>query len=119
MIYEEVQVGADQRLRGKATLTAAGRAVANMPSCPWTTKDLQERIFHLLGEGERKMLTLLIAAFPESLTRVELAGQAGYSNAKSGGFAAPLARLVEVGFCGNSPVWSRAGKRNALSQKAG
>ena len=25
------------------------------------------------------MLTLLIAAFPESLTRVELAGQAGYS----------------------------------------
>ncbi len=83
---------------GKATLTAAGRAVANMPSRPATTKDLQERIFHLLGEGERKMLTLLIAAFPESVTRVELAGQAGYSNAKSGGFAAPLARLVELGF---------------------
>ncbi len=41
------------------------------------------------------MLTLLIAAFPESLTRVELAG---YSNAKSGGFTAPLARLVELGF---------------------
>lgn len=44
------------------------------------------------------MLTLLMAAFPESLTCVELAGQAGYSNAKSGGFAAPLARLVELGF---------------------
>ncbi len=29
---------------------------------------------------------------------VELAGQAGYSNAKSGGFAAPLARLLELGF---------------------
>jgi len=83
---------------GKATLTVAGRSVANMPSRPATTKDLQERIFHLLGEGERKMLTLLIAAFPENLTRVELAGQAGYSNAKSGGFAAPLARLVELGF---------------------
>ncbi|MBB5061379.1 hypothetical protein HDF16_006115 [Granulicella aggregans] len=83
---------------GKATLTAAGRSVANMPTRPATTNELQARIFHLLGEGERKMLTLLIAAFPESLTRVELAGQAGYSNAKSGGFAAPLARLVELGF---------------------
>lgn len=39
-------------------------------------------IFNLLGEGERKMLTLLIAAFSESLACVELAGQAGYSNAK-------------------------------------
>jgi len=44
------------------------------------------------------VLTLLIAAFPESLTRVELAGQAEYSNAKSGGFSGPLARLVELGF---------------------
>jgi len=93
-----IRKGSAESSGGKATLTAAGRAVANMPSQPATTKDLQERIFYLLGEGERKMLTLLIAAFPESLTRVELAGRAGYSNAKSGGFAAPLARLVELGF---------------------
>jgi len=93
-----IRKGLAESSGGKATLTAAGRSVANMPSRPATTKDLQERIFHLLGEGERKMLTLLIAAFPESLPRVELAGQAGYSNAKSGGFAAPLARLVELGF---------------------
>ena len=65
------------------------------------------------------MLTLLIAAFPESLTRVELAGQAGYSNAKSGGFAAPLARLVELGICGNCTTWSRSGKRDALPQREG
>ncbi len=93
-----IRKGLAESSGGKATLTAAGRAVANMPSHPATTKDLQERIFHLLGEGERKMLTLLIAAFPESVTRVELAGQAGYSNAKSGGFAAPLARLLDLGF---------------------
>ena len=83
---------------GKAALTAASRESANLPSRPATTKDLQERIFNLLGEGERRMLTLLIAAFPETLTRAELARQAGYSNAKSGGFAAPLARLLELGF---------------------
>lgn len=44
-------------------LTAAGRKAANMPSRPATTKDLQERIFNLLGKGERKMLTLLIGKF--------------------------------------------------------
>jgi hypothetical protein len=93
-----IRKGLAQSSGGKATLTAAGRSVANMPTRPATTNELQTRIFHLLGEGERKMLTLLIAAFPESLTRVDLAGQAGYSNAKSGGFAAPLARLVELGF---------------------
>ena len=48
--------------------------------------------------GERKLLKILIAAHPESLGRVELARQSGYSNAKSGGFAAPMARLIELGF---------------------
>ena len=47
----------------------------------------QERIFSLLGEGERRLLTLLIAAHPESLQRVELTKQ-GY-NAESGGFGVP------------------------------
>jgi len=93
-----IRKGLAESSGGKATLTAAGREAAHMPSRPATTKDLQERIFYLLGEGERKMLILLIAAFPESLTRTELAAEAGYSNAKSGGFAAPLARLVELGF---------------------
>lgn len=76
----------------------SGRGAANQPGRPATTRDLRERIFSLLGEGERKLLTLLIAAHPESLERVELARQGGYSNAKSGGSAAPLARLIEVGF---------------------
>ncbi len=83
---------------GKASMTDGGRDAANKPGRPATTKELQDRIFALLGEGERKLLTLLIAAYPESLPRVELAGRGGYSNAKSGGFAAPLARLIELGF---------------------
>jgi len=93
-----IRKGLAESSGGKAALTAAGSEAADMPNRPATTRDLQERIFNLLGEGERKMLTLLIAAFPESVTRVELAGQAGYSNAKSGGFAAPLARLLDLGF---------------------
>ena len=83
---------------GKAGLTILGRDAANQPSRPATSKELQERIFSLLGEGERKLLVLLIASYPETFSRVELARQGGYSNAKSGGFAAPLARLIELGF---------------------
>ena len=83
---------------GRASMTFTGRDSANKPDRPATSKELQNRIFSLLGEGERKLLTLLIAVYPESLSRVDLAVQGGYSNAKSGGFAGPLARLVELGF---------------------
>ena len=93
-----VRKGLMESVGGKASLTDAGRNAANKPGRPATSRELQERIFALLGEGERKLLTLLISTYPESLTRVELARQGGYSNAKSGGFATPLARLVELGF---------------------
>ena len=93
-----VRKGMMESSAGRASMTASGRDAANQPGRPATTRELQERIFSLLGEGERKLLTLLIAAHPESLERVELAKQGGYSNAESGGFAAPLARLIELGF---------------------
>ena len=41
---------------GRASLTAAGRESADWPAVPATTKELQERITGLLGEGERKLL---------------------------------------------------------------
>lgn len=80
-----------------AELTEAGREAAHMPR-PATMKELQERIFVLLGKGEQKLLTLLIAAYPESLTRAELSEKARYKNMKLGGFAELLARLLELGF---------------------
>ena len=83
---------------GMAELTDAGREAVHMPTRPKTTKELQERISALLGEGERKLLTLLIAAYPETLPRAELSQRAGYSNVNSGGFAKPLARLLALGF---------------------
>jgi hypothetical protein len=83
---------------GRASLTAAGRSLANRPGRPASSKQLQERIFALLGDGERKLLMLLIDSYPEEIGRVDLAARGGYSNAKSGGFAAPLARLLELGF---------------------
>ena len=79
-------------------MSSSGRDAANKPGRPATSTEQQDRIFSLLGEGERKLLTLLIAVYPESLSRVDLAAQGGSSNAKSGGFAGPLARLLELGF---------------------
>ena len=93
-----VRKGLIQSTSGKTEMTGEGRALANQPGRPATSKELQDRIFSLLGEGERKLLAILIRTYPDSFTRVELATQGGYSNAKSGGFAAPLARLIELGF---------------------
>ncbi len=83
---------------GRASLTAAGRKIADRPAVPATTKELQERIIALLGEGERKLLAILIGVHPETINRSELATRGGYSNPKSGGFAAPVGRLIELGF---------------------
>ena len=63
-----------------------------------TLGSMQNRIAALLGKGERKLLAILIACHPQSINRADLATQGGYSNPKSGGFAAPLARLLELGF---------------------
>ena len=93
-----VRKGLIQSNSGKAEMTMNGRELANRPGRPATSKELHDRIFSLLGEGERKLLTILIRAYPKNFTRVELATAGGYSNAKSGGFAAPLARLIELGF---------------------
>ena len=93
-----VRKGLIQSTSGKAEMTAEGRDLANQAGRLATSKELQDRIFSLLGEGERKLLAILIRSYPESSTRVELANQGGYSNAKSGGFATPLARLIELGF---------------------
>lgn len=93
-----VRKGLMESNAGKASMRALGREAANQPGRPATTRELHERIFSLLGEGERKLLAILIEVHPESLQRVDLAKRASYSNAKSGGFAAPLARLIELGF---------------------
>lgn len=114
-----VRKGMMESSAGRASITDLGRDAANKPGRPATTRELQERIFSLLGEGERRLLTLLIAAHPESLQRVELAKQGGYSNAKSGGFAAPLARLIELGFCRSSEEWRCTRERDVVSKGKG
>lgn len=83
---------------GCSSLTSEGRAHAASHPAPATSRELQQRIFDLLGDGEGRILRLLIAAYPKMIARENLADAAGYSNPKSGGFSQPVARLIELGF---------------------
>lgn len=85
--------GVEWRLGGA---DRGGKQCSEQAGAPASTEELQTRIGSMLGEGERRLLGILIVAHPGSLTRVDLAARAGYSNAKSGGLA-PLARLIELG----------------------
>lgn len=79
-------------------LTASGRAHAEAPARPRTPDELHDRILSLLGGVHARVLRPLIAAYPESLGRMDLAGQAGYSNLNSTGFAKAVGRLRSLGF---------------------
>ncbi len=88
-VHADIKVG--------QSLHELGREAANKPGGrrrPEISKNESSRSWR----GRTKLLALLIATHPESLQRVELTRQGGYSNAKSGGFAAPLARPIELGF---------------------
>ena len=86
-----VQAGA-----GSVSLTPRGHASVG-PQRAATTVQLHGMLRDLLGGGEWKMLEVLIHAYPRSVERTKLAETTGYSNAKSGGFAGPLARLISLG----------------------
>jgi len=82
---------------GQLRLTDKGRTVTSHVVAPATTRELHAQLFSILGSAEAKLLRLLIGCYPEPVSRQELASQAGYGNAKSGGFAGPLGRLTSLG----------------------
>ncbi len=82
---------------GQLRLTDKGRAATSHVVAPATTRELHAQLFSILGSAEAKLLRLLIGCYPEPVSRQELASQAGYGNAKSGGFAGPLGRLTSLG----------------------
>lgn len=82
---------------GQLRLTEKGRVRTTHVVAPATTGELHAQLFSILGSAEAKLLRLLIARYPEPVGRQELALEAGYGNAKSGGFAGPLGRLTSLG----------------------
>jgi hypothetical protein len=84
--------------QGQVALTAAGAQEANPPERPRSSKELQQRVIRLLGGASARLLEPLIAAYPKTVDRDELAAAAGYGNLTSKGFVNAIGRLRTLGF---------------------
>jgi uncharacterized protein len=82
---------------GAVSITPEGLKAAGPVQAPISNRELHAQLRDLLGAAEWKMLDLLIQHYPKAFDRSALAERTGYSNAKSGGFAGPMARLTSLG----------------------
>lgn len=83
---------------GRLALTAAGRARADASDAPRTAAELQARVLSILGGAHERLLRPLLTAYPEAISRADLAAAAGYGNLTSKGFANAIGRLRSLGF---------------------
>lgn len=82
---------------GKLTVTDAGfEFLGGRPAAPMTADELREMWQDRLKAGARRMLDVLIAAYPVAITRAELAGRAEVSPS-SGTFSNYLGMLRSAG----------------------
>lgn len=82
---------------GAVALTETGRALAKTPDVASLTGEaFRTKILDFLDGAEKKILTPLLAAWPDRMAATEVADAAGY-NVDSGGFKAPRSRLSVLG----------------------
>lgn len=81
---------------GHVQLTEAGAALAQPPEMEPTTDALHRKIMAILEGPQQKILAPLLAAYPDSMTKVDLASAAGYSP-DGGAFLNPLGKLRTLG----------------------
>lgn len=81
---------------GLLELTRAGEEVAPESAPITRLADLHARWLGLLSEAEARILSALIAAYPESLSRPTLGERSGYTSTSGGSFAKNVGKLVEM-----------------------
>lgn len=69
---------------GVVALTDVGRVVADPPSVPLSTEQLQEALCSRLSKSQAAILRALIDAYPEAIPKLELAERVGASPTSSG-----------------------------------
>lgn len=69
---------------GTASLTAGGRAAADAQRAPSTVDELHAFVAQLVGPAKARLIEQLVAVYPESLSKAELADRAGASPTSSG-----------------------------------
>lgn len=77
---------------GRVSLTEDGRPLATDPGLPSTNEGVQAEVLRRLPGPQATLLRALIARWPKSITREELASECGYSPT-SGGYANLLGKL--------------------------
>jgi uncharacterized protein len=77
-------------------LTNEGRAVADASQAPQTTAELHTYVRALVGPAKARLLDQLVAVYPETLSKTELAERAGVSPTSSG-YANNLGSLRSTG----------------------
>lgn len=86
----------EYRSGGQLAMTDAGRAYAQVPDEPLTTEELQRKVLERLPGPERKILAVLLEAYPADMAYDELAQRAGYAEG-GGAFNNPRGRLRSLG----------------------
>lgn len=79
----------------RIALTDAGRVLAQAPDMPLTTAELHEKVMERLAGPERKILKVLIDAYPSPLSNEDASSRAGY--AIGGAYNNPKGRLRSLG----------------------
>jgi hypothetical protein len=86
----------DYPVQGLVALSDAGRDQANRPAAPPTSEHLHQMVYGRLPRPQAAILEVLIAAYPESLSRDAVADQAGASPTSSS-FVNNLGALRSIG----------------------
>lgn len=66
-------------IAGTLRLTDAGRSQADASDGPQTTEEMQELVKSMVGPAHQKILTALIAAYPNARSRDELGAEVGFN----------------------------------------
>jgi hypothetical protein len=77
-------------------LTSDGVTKAHTPDSPLDTSELHRRVLEQLPGPERKILSVLLAAYPSEMKNSELAEKSGYTHG-GGGYNNPRSRLRTLG----------------------
>lgn len=93
---------------GRVALTEAGEAQAEAPDAPPSGEELRRRVLGKLAGPQQRILSVLIEAYPESVSNEECAAKAGYAHG-SGGYNNPRGNLKTLNIISYpSPGYVRA-----------
>lgn len=90
----------DYPVPGRVGLTALGKSAAETPDVPFTTEALQQIIMSRFDPAYRKVLQIIIDAYPDEMHKADVGEAAGYTvdpNNVGGTFGNILGRLRSFG----------------------